>query len=182
MVTLFPVGSLVRIEHGKPWTWKRAMTMTGVVRSWSNGLLVVERTFQPGGRYDSLGDEKLAGDHGLIEVVGGSRVFRRVYFRADGRVIGELYNVHTPVEFRPGLVRYTDLEVDVVRHGDDRVEVVDEEDLARAVAIGGISPGLADTALAIAHRLADLLRSGGHWRDADAGYTPSPSGKGFIQG
>lgn len=167
-VSLFPVGSLVRIEHGKP--WKRSVTMTGIVRSWRDGLLVLERTFPAGGRYDSLGDEKLAGDHGLVEVVGGSWVLRRVYFRADGRQIGELYNIQTPVVLQPGMVRYTDLEVDVVRHGDGRVEVVDEEDLARAVALGGITTALADTALEIAQRLADALRDGGDWREADAAY------------
>ena len=165
---LFPVGSLVRLEHGKP--WKRSITMTGIVRSWRDGLLVIERTFPAGGRYDSLGDEKLAGDHGLVEVVGGSWVLRRVYFRADGQRIGELFNIQTPAILQPGVVRYTDLEVDVVRHGDGRVEVVDTEDLARAVAIGGITPALADTALAIARRLADVLREGGDWREADAAF------------
>ena len=106
--------------------------MTGVVKSWEDGLLVIERGFAAGGRYDSLGDEKLPGDHGLVA--------------------------------------YTDLEVDVVRRPDGRVEVVDEDDLARAVEMGGISPGLADIALAIARRLARLLSSGGNWRDADADY------------
>ena len=165
-MSLFSVGSLVRIEHGKP--WKRTLTMTGIVKSWSDGLLVLERTFPAGGRYDSLGDEKLAGDHGLVEIVGGSWVLRRVYFRSDGQTIGELYNIQTPVVLQPGLVRYTDLEVDVVRRADGRVEVVDEEDLASAVALGGISPALAETALAIAHRLAAILRVGGDCQDADA--------------
>ena len=165
---MFPVGSMVRIEHGKP--WKRTISMTGVVKSWENGLLVIERGFPAGGHYDSLGDEKRVGDHGLVEVAAGSWVLRRVYFRADGRTIGELYNIQTPAELRPGLVAYTDLEVDVVRRPDGRVEVVDEDDLARAVEIGGISPGLAETALAIARRLAGLLSSGGNWRDADADY------------
>jgi hypothetical protein len=165
---MFPVGSIVRIEHGKP--WKRTVCMTGVVRSFENGLLVIERSFAAVGRYDSLGDDKQPGDHGLNEIPGGSWVLRRVYFRSDGRTIGELYNVQTPVEFRPGLVRYTDLEVDVVRRADGRVEVVDEDDLEHAVEIGGISPTLAEAALTIAYRLADLLRSGGDWRDADAAY------------
>jgi probable ribonuclease FAU-1 len=167
-VSLFPVGSLVRIEHGKP--WKRTLTMTGIVKNWSDGLLVLERTFPAGGRYDSLGDEKLAGDHGLVEVVGGSWVLRRVYFRSHGQRIGELYNIQTPVVLQPGLVRYTDLEVDVVRRGDGCVEVVDEEDLASAVELGGISPVLSETALAIAHRLAAILRADGDWREADAAY------------
>ncbi|HEY0583233.1 MAG TPA: DUF402 domain-containing protein [Chloroflexota bacterium] len=167
---MFPVGSKVRIVHGKP--WKRTVTMHGVVRSFDERerLLTVERTFAPGGRYDSLGDPKLAGDHGLIEIVERSWVLRRVYFRRDGSVIGELYNVQTPVEFRPGEVRYTDLEIDVVRRRDASVEVVDEDDLARAVEIGGISPALAETARVIAYRLAELLRSGGDWRQADAAY------------
>ena len=165
---MFPVGSIVRIEHGKP--WKRTISMTGVVKSWEDGLLVIERGFPAGGHYDSLGDEKRLGDHGLVEVAAGSWVLRRVYFRADGRTIGELYNIQTPAELRPGLVAYTDLEVDVVRRPDGRVEVVDEDDLARAVEMGGISPGLADIALAIARRLARLLSSGGNWRDADADY------------
>jgi len=165
---MFPVGSIVRIEHAKP--WKHTVCMTGLVRSCENGLLVIERSFPAGGRYDSLGDEKQAGDHGLVEIPGGSWVLRRVYFRADGRTIGELYNIQTPVEFRPGLVRYIDLEVDVVRRADGRVEVVDEDDLEHAVEIGGISPTLAETALTIAQRLADLLRGGGDWRDADTDY------------
>ena len=130
---MFPVGSIVRIEHAKP--WKHTVCMSGLVRSCENGLLVIERSFPAGGRYDSLGDEKQAGDHGLVEIPGGSWVLRRVYFRADGRTIGELYNIQTPVEFRPGLVRYIDLEVDVVRRADGRVEVVDEDDLEHAVEI-----------------------------------------------
>jgi hypothetical protein len=163
-VNLFPVGSPVRIEHRKP--WKGSLTMTGVVSSWRDGVLVIDRTFGGGGRYDSLGDPKQPGDHGLVEVVVGGWVLRRVYFRADGQLIGELYNIQTPAEVRPGVVRYTDLEVDVVRHGDGRVEVVDESDLARAVEIGGIAPDLAQTALTIAYGLAEILRQGGDWREA----------------
>jgi hypothetical protein len=165
-VVLFPVGSRVRIEHRKP--WKRSVVMSGAVQSWDDGLLVVARTFTPGGSYDSLGDPKRAGDHGLIEVIDGGWVLRRTYYRADGRLIGELYNIQTPVELRPGLVRYTDLEVDVVRRRDGSVEIVDLDDLSAAVRAGGISPDLADVARAVADRLAELLRAGGDWRQADA--------------
>jgi hypothetical protein len=144
--------------------------MTGVVSAWSDGVLVIERTFSPGGRYDSIGARKLAGDHGTIEVVEGGWVLRRTYLRAGGQLIGELYNVQTPAELLPGRVRYTDLEVDVVRYPDGRVEVVDEQDLAVVVRAGGITPEQAERALAIAHRLADILRAGGDWRQADAAY------------
>jgi hypothetical protein len=165
---LFAVGSTVLIEHQKP--WKRPITMTGVVRSFSDGQLVIERTFAPGGRYDSLGDEKRAGDHGSVEVIEGSWVMRRSYYRADGRLIGELYNIQTPTELHPGVVRYTDLEVDVMRGSEQRAQVVDEDDLAATVQLGGISPELANTALAIAYRLAEILGTGGDWRDADADF------------
>jgi probable ribonuclease FAU-1 len=167
-VTLFPVGSIVRLEHCKPWKVGCAISMTGVAKSFHDGVLVIERTFAPGGQYDSLGDEKLAGDHGIIEVIDGGWVLRRVYYRADGELIGELYNIQTPTQLLPGVVRYTDLEVDVVQHTEHRVKVVDEDDLANAVQIGGISPDLAEVAMTIARRLADLLQNGGDWRDADA--------------
>jgi hypothetical protein len=172
-----PVGSRVRIEHLKP--WKRSLEMSGVVGGWRDGLLVIERTFAAGGRYDSLGDPKLAGDHGLIEVVPGGWVMRRIYFRTDGRLIGELYNIQTPTEIAPGLVRYTDLEVDVVRHGSGRVEVVDIEDLNNAVKLGGVSPALADIAMEIANDLATALRSGGDWRAVGPHPNPLPGGEGI---
>lgn len=159
--------------------------MRGWVASTDDGLLVIERRFSAGGRYDSLGAPKLAGDYGTIEVVEGGWVLRRTYHRADGRLIGELFNVQTPVEFspsptptpspsrEPGVVRYTDLEVDVVRWPDGRVRVVDEDDLWAAVRAGGITPALAEQALTIAYRLADVLRAGGDWRGVGP---PDPAG------
>src|SRR3712207_4801370 len=104
-------GARVRVIHGKP--WKRTLTMTGVVTAWTDGLLTLARTFSAGGRYDSLDLPKLAGDYGTIEVVDRSWVLRRAYFRADGTLIGELFNVQTPAEIGLGVVSYTDLEVDV---------------------------------------------------------------------
>lgn len=159
----FAVGSPVVVEHRKP--WKGTVTMRGTVASWDGALLVINRRFSPGGRYDSLGDRKLAGDYGTIEVLDHAWVLRRTYRRADGRLIGELYNIQTPAELSPGLVTYTDLEVDVVRFADGRVQVADQEDLEVVVRAGAISRELADTALALAHRLAETLRAGGDWRE-----------------
>jgi hypothetical protein len=168
-MTPFPVGSVVRVEHAKP--WKATVSMTGTVADWSDGCLTIKRTFgRPGGRYDTLGERILAGDHGTIEVVEGGWVLRRTYSRADARLIGELYNIQTPATFSPGVVRYTDLEVDVARYPDGRVQIVDEEDLAVIVRAGAIAPELAEKALGIAHRLAEILRAGGDWREADAAF------------
>src|SRR5204863_5053577 len=106
----------------------------------------------------------------------GGWIMRRTYFRADGRSLGELYNIQTPAEFiSPHTVRYTDLEVDVARYMDGRVAVVDEEDLAVVVRVGAVPQGLADTALALANRLAETLRGGGDWRAVDADQRGEPS-------
>ena len=85
---------------------------------------------------------------------------RRRYFRADGTVIGEIYNIHTPPELYPDGVRYLDLEVDVVHHANGEVEVVDEEVLARKVEAGLISKALADRAMEEARRVEGGLKRG----------------------
>ena len=163
----FEPGAQVTLEHVKP--WKSTLRMTGVVESWSDGLLILHRRFSSRGRYDTLGERILPGDYGRIEVPEGGWIMRRTYFRADGDSLGELYNIQTPAEFVDShTVRYTDLEVDVARYLDGRVAVVDEEDLAVVVRVGAVPQALADTALALAHRLAETLRGGGDWRTVDA--------------
>ena len=159
-------GAMISVIHGKP--WKRTITMRGTVRSWDGALLILERRFSGGGQYDSLNVPKLAGDWGTVEVAQGSRVLRRAYYRRDGTLIGELFNIQTPAEIADGMVRYVDLEVDVVRMPDGRVAVVDEDDLAAAVRVGGVDPATAEAARALAHRLAAVLRADGDWRTADA--------------
>ena len=141
--------------------------MRGTVRSWDGDLLTVERRFSGGGLYDSLNVPKLTGDWGTIEVPRDGRVLRRAYYRADGALVGELFNIQTPAEIRGDRVSYIDLEVDVVRLPNGQVAVVDEDDLAAAVRVGGIRPDVAHDALALARRLADILRAGGEWRGAD---------------
>lgn len=159
-------GDVVRVRHTKAGT--RTISMTCTVDGWSaDGVLVLRRTFKPGGRYDSIGAPKLAGDYGTIEVVPGGWVLRRTYRRAGGQLIAELFNVQTPAEVLPGEVRYLDLEVDVVRFADGRVEVVDLDDLAAVEQAGGVSHELAATARRIAEQLATVLRQGGDWRTAD---------------
>jgi hypothetical protein len=142
--------------------------MRGTVAAWDGTLLTVQRRFSGGGQYDSLNVPKLAGDWGTIEVVAGSRVLRRAYFRQDGSLVGELFNIQTPAEIADGMVRYVDLEIDVVRMPDGQVSVVDEDDLAAAVRIGGIDADTAESARRLAYLLVDILRAGGDWRAADA--------------
>ncbi len=159
------LGAPISIVHAKP--WKRTITMRGTVDAWDGALLTVKRTFSGGGQYDSLHVPKLNGDWGTIEVVPGGRVLRRAYYRLDGSLVGELFNIQTPAQIADGMVRYVDLEVDVVRMPDGRVTVVDEDDLVAAVRVGGIDAETADAARQLAYRLAEVLRAGGDWRTAD---------------
>src|SRR4051812_32514244 len=91
-------GDPVQIVHAKP--WKRTITMRGTVTAWDGTLLTVERMFRGGGTYDSLNLPILAGDWGTIEVPAGGRLLRRAYYRQDGTLVGELFNVQTPAEIR----------------------------------------------------------------------------------
>jgi hypothetical protein len=161
-------GSAVRICHAKP--GRPTLTMRATVGGWVDGVLVLLRTFVGGGRYDSLGAPILPGDHGTVEVVPGSWVLRRTYSRSDDALIGELFNVQTPVQLVGQEVRYLDLEVDVMRFPDGRVEIVDLDDLAEVERRGLISAELAQSARAIASELAEIVRRGGDWRTADQAY------------
>lgn len=161
----FTVGAPVGIVHAKP--WKRTITMRGRVTRWDGTLLTVRREFSGGGQYDSLNVAKLSGDWGTIEVPRGGRVLRRAYYRRDGTLVGELFNIQTPADLRGGSVYYIDLEVDVVRRPGGSVSVVDKDDLAATVRIGGITPEVAAEALELARRLVAILREGGDWRTAD---------------
>ena len=169
---------MVRVCHAKP--GRRTLTMRATVGAWSDGVLILLRSFVGGGQYDSIGAPILPGDHGTIEVVPGGWVLRRTYSRADGQPVGELYNIQTPVELVRDEVRYLDLEVDVVRWPDGRVAVVDLDDLAEVERRGLISDQLAATARAVADELVEVLRQGGDWRTAatkDAFRCAPPGGR-----
>ncbi|MDR5709721.1 MAG: DUF402 domain-containing protein [Armatimonadota bacterium] len=152
-------GSPYRIHHRKPGA--RTLLLRGTVEHVGARSVVVRRTFRPGGRYDSLGFEKRAGDWGLVELEQGAWWTRRRYFRESGEEIGEIYNVNTPVEIYPEFAAYVDLEVDVVRFPDGRVEIVDTEELEARVRQGVLPRALAHLALHQAQDIALRLAGDG---------------------
>jgi hypothetical protein len=160
-------GRQVVAEHVKP--DGRELKLPGRVASLEGGRLCLTRSFRQGGTYDSLNAPRRGDDYGEIEQLEGSWVSRRRYLRASGALIGELYNIQTPTELYPHGVRYLDLEVDVARWPDSRVEVVDRPDLDQAVRAGFIQPKLATKALEVAESVQVALRrdgeiSIGDWR------------------
>ena len=151
-------GRTVEVWHGKArggFSWQGTLA-----RLVPGEVLVLARRFRGRGTYDSLDLPKLEGDHGTVELYEGRWWGRRRYFRADGALIGEIYNIHTPPELYPDGVRYLDLEVDVVRRPDGGVALVDEEELRRKVEGGLIPEALALRALEEARSLAEGLGRG----------------------
>jgi hypothetical protein len=149
------------VHHMKPWKAGRPVRMQGWVRAFDGETMGVERRFRsPGMKYDGLDARQQPGDTGLIELKAGAWISRRVYSRADGRVIGELYNVQTPTVLREGEVRYVDLEVDVARQPRRGVEVQDVAELEAAVRGGHMPVEVGELARRLAEELARRLRGG----------------------
>jgi hypothetical protein len=151
-------GMPLPIRHVKP--DGRAYDLRGRFGCWRNGLLVLERRFRGGGLYDSLNLPKREGDFGLLEVCEGSWISRRAYFRADGTLLGELYNIGTPAELYPDHVRYLDLEVDVLWLPGQPPEVIDQDDLEQQLLAGNISPRLGEHARRLAREVQQALDEG----------------------
>jgi hypothetical protein len=154
-------GQGLAVVHGKPWKPGKPYQMQGFVERASEDQVLLTRRFRsPGRAYDGLHANQEVGDHGLIELRRGAWVSRRRYFRKQGALIGELYNIQTPTEFAPRDVRYIDLEIDVawLPHHPERVLIQDAEDLEKAEARGHIPHEVAELARWVAEELARRLR------------------------
>lgn len=157
-------GAPVKVVHAKP--WKRDVVAQASVESLADGMLTVRRSFRGGGTYDSLHLPKADGDWGRIEIPDGGSILRRTYYRENGEAIGELFNIQTPVEIGPGRVWYVDLEVDVVRTAEGRVNLVDLDELRQLAETGAMSLSVPERARALADELVRVLAAGYDWRNA----------------
>ncbi|MCG1001982.1 MULTISPECIES: DUF402 domain-containing protein [Halobacterium] len=147
-------GDLVAIEHGKP--DGRLITIgRGEVtdRDRDAGRVTVRREMTAGGVYDELDVPREDGDVATTRFTEGNWWYPTVYESEDGDVKGTYLNVSTPVEVFPDAVRYVDLHVDVVKHADGTVEVVDEDELRECVDAGLVGEDLSEKALSVAERV-----------------------------
>jgi hypothetical protein len=150
--------SLVRIEH---------VRVDGKVINLTEGTLaaadaaerrvVVRRVFR-GGRYDGLDLPIEEGDYALTECREGDMFVRHTYYSRKGVSKGVYVNINTPVELYPWGVRYVDLEIDVVRRGNEEPFLVDREKLKKITAQGFISPALEERASETAIEVLGLLK------------------------
>jgi Ribonuclease G/E len=157
--TFGPVaGDAVAIGHGKPDGRCLSLGRGEVTdREPDDGSVTVRREMSAGGTYDALGVPKEAGDVAVTTFREGRWWYPTTYRDADGGVKGTYVNVCTPVEVFPDEVRYVDLHVDVLRHADGTVAVVDEDELAAAEEAGLVTPALAERARDVAEKIASGL-------------------------
>ncbi|MUV90069.1 DUF402 domain-containing protein, partial [Halapricum sp. CBA1109] len=150
-------GDRVAIDHGKPDGRCIRLGRGEVVEYDPEGTVRIEREMSPGGSYDALGVERRAGDVARTKLTEGKWWYPTVYRSAEGDVRGTYVNVCTPVEIFPSAVRYVDLHVDVVKHGDGTVERVDDDELDAAVDAGDVPEKLAEKARSVAGAVESAL-------------------------
>jgi len=152
-------GDRIEIQHGKPdgrcFSLGRA-EITDCAPA--DGTLTLRRELSGGGTYDGLGVPKADGDVAVTTVREGRWWYPTVYRSASGERKGTYINVSTPLEIFRNAVRYVDLHVDVLKHTDGTVEVVDTEELRQAVEAGSLSAELADKARDVAEQIASGIR------------------------
>jgi hypothetical protein len=149
---------LVRVEHvkvlGEPISLREGLLM----EAGAHRLLIKRSFFR--GRYDGLDLPIEEGDYGLTEAQEGAWWVRHAYYSRDGRLKGEYYNINTPVELYPQRIRYVDLEVDLIRRGEEAPFLIDQESLALLAARGMIGRVLKEKALEVAKGLNEGLGIG----------------------
>ena len=150
-------GDRIRIDHGKPAGQRIVLGKGDVVEYDTDGTVAVERQMSAGGTYDALEIPRESGDTALTKFREGRWWYPTVYRDADGDHKGTYVNICTPVELFPNAARYVDLEVDVIRFPDGRVERVDDDELDEAVAEGLVSEALAERARQVAASLVQAL-------------------------
>ncbi len=152
-------GESVAIEHGKP--DGRLITLgrgTVTEADPESGSVTVEREMTAGGSYDALDVPREAGDVAVTKFKEGRMWYPTVYRGDGGKLRGTYLNICTPVELFPDAARYIDLHVDVIKHADGEVEVVDEDELEDSVDAGHTPAALAERALDVAERVAEGVR------------------------
>jgi len=141
----------VRVEHIRP-SGKPMRPREGIIQAINGSKVVFRRNFSRG-RYDGLNLMIRSGDYGLSEMREGAWSLKHSYFSREHLLIGEYYNINTPVEFYPYGARYIDLEVDVIRRAGEEPFVIDREKLGLLSQKGCIGKELEAKALLVAEQI-----------------------------
>lgn len=142
---------MIRLEHVRT-SGKPMRPREGAIQAISDHRIVFKRSFSKG-RYDGLDLIIRKGDYGLTEIKEGGWYIKHSYFSREHLLIGEYYNINTPVELYPYGARYVDLEVDVIRRPGEEAFVIDREKLLLLSEKGCIGKDLETKVLTIAEQI-----------------------------
>jgi probable ribonuclease FAU-1 len=158
-VVLLPLekAGVVTVHHVRP-SGKPMRPREGVLVGIDDHTLVIKRSFSHG-RYDGLDLPINPGDYGITEVHEGAWHIKHAYYSRSAELIGEYYNINTPVELYPSGARYLDLEVDVIRRAGQEPFIIDQEKLSLLNVQGSIGNALQNKALEVAEELFRGLRN-----------------------
>lgn len=152
-------NGVMRLEHIRP-SGKSMRPREGIIQRIDESGVVFKRSFSQG-RYDGLNVPIRRGDYGLTEIRFGEWHVKHSYFSKEHRLIGEYYNINTPVEIYPYGARYMDLEVDVIRRSGENAFAIDREKLAMLSRGGCIGKNLECKALLVAEQIMRSLNGEG---------------------
>ncbi len=144
------VGDRLELGHGKPDGRLISLGKGDVTTCEDDGSVTLERSMRGGGTYDALGVPIEDGDVAITKLKEGRWWYPTMYKDANGTVKGTYVNICTPVELFPDCARYVDLYIDVIRHADGTVAIVDDEELEAAVEDGLVTDQLAEKARGVA--------------------------------
>jgi len=157
------VGSRIEFMHATL-TGRILKLKPGVVRYFDGKLMIVQRVFSGKGVYDGFNIPISPGDVCYTVIENGSWILRHIYLSQNG-LKGEYININTPPEILPGMIRYLDLAVDVIRTSDGEVKIIDLEELKKFLDEGVIGRDLYEIALTKAKEAEDGLKGG--WKPVD---------------
>ena len=122
-----PDGRVLQLRKGKV-IYKEVTDSYFIIR--------LMRVFDKEGVYDGLNVKIEKDDYDIVEF--DSRKWYQIhrYYNKDGKLKGIYVNISTPPEILKGKIRYLDLEIDVVKSGDE-IKVVDVEELEKVKDIVG---------------------------------------------
>jgi hypothetical protein len=157
----YSVGDTVDILHSKV-DGSQFDLSPGKIQSWdydTRTLILTRPIYSDRGKYDGLNADKQKGDYVITSLTEGERFLVHRYFRENDEFIGAYGNVNTGIECYPDLIRYVDLEIDVVKNSEGSARIIEKNRLLQRHEQKYITAELQNTALETAHQLAEKLNS-----------------------
>ena len=122
------------------------------------GYCRLKRIFKKPGMFDGLNVRKEPGDYDIMEFSHGLPIILHRYYGRDGSFKGIYVNLNTPPDIGRNLIRYIDMEIDVVSVGGE-AKIIDVEKLEKACDLGIVNENVKEYYLNLAKRIKGFLES-----------------------